>query len=159
MHHVSGYVAWWSWKFELVFILWWFFIIISEIGCGHCKTTKPLFEKAAEHYKDDPRYELAAIDCTKNSALCQRYKVSGYPSFKYFSYLKTVRDYNGGRSVDDFVKYLANPEDEEAVKVKREEDWGEYPGAEKVLQLRDSDFEQRMKTEPKVLVMFHAPCK
>lgn len=68
-------------------------------GCGHCKKAKPEFVTAAEHFKEDPRTDLAAVDCTRHSSLCGVYSVKGYPTIKYFSYLKTIRDYDGGRTV------------------------------------------------------------
>lgn len=78
----------------------WFHIpFLSAIGCGHCKKAKPEYEAAAEAFKDDPRIELAAVDCTKHNPVCSAYSVKGFPTFKYFSYLKTVRDYDGGRTV------------------------------------------------------------
>lgn len=55
---------------------------------------------AAAHFKDNPRVELAAIDCTRLSQLCSEYSVKGYPTIKYFSYLKTEREYTGGRLVN-----------------------------------------------------------
>lgn len=67
--------------------------------CGHCKKAKPEFDTAAEYFKEDPRVELAAVDCTRHSSLCAAYSVKGYPTIKYFSYLKTMRDYSGGRTV------------------------------------------------------------
>lgn len=67
--------------------------------CGHCKMAKPEFTRAAEIFKDDPKVELVAIDCTKHHGTCQAYKVQGYPTLKYFSYLKDVKDYDGGRTV------------------------------------------------------------
>jgi hypothetical protein len=73
------------------------------------KRTKPEFNKAAEVFKDDPRVELAAVDCTRHSPLCSAYEVRGYPTIKYFSYLKTVKDYSGGRLEADLVKFLKNP--------------------------------------------------
>lgn len=69
------------------------------IGCGHCKKAKPEYAVAAEAFKDDPRVGLAAVDCTKHNSVCSAYSVKGFPTFKYFSYLKTVRDYDGGRTV------------------------------------------------------------
>lgn len=74
------------------------FIFVFK-GCGHCKQTKPAYEKAAEHFKDDPRVELVAVDCTRWSNLCTPYNVKGYPTFKYFSYLKNMKEYSGGRKV------------------------------------------------------------
>lgn len=74
-------------------------MIYCFTGCGHCKKAKPEYATAAEAFKDDPRIELAAVDCTKHNAVCSAYSVKGFPTFKYFSYLKTVRDYDGGRTV------------------------------------------------------------
>lgn len=68
-------------------------------GCGHCKNTKPEFLKAANHFRDDSRIELAAVDCTKHQAICKSYEVGGYPTIKYFNYLKNVKQYEGGRTV------------------------------------------------------------
>lgn len=77
---------------------------IHSLGCGHCKKAKPEFKTAAETFKDDPRVELAAVDCTRHSSLCSSYSVSGYPTIKYFSYLKTQREYSGGRTVMLLIK-------------------------------------------------------
>lgn len=90
-------------------------------GCGHCKRAKPQFNKAADYFKDDPRIGLAAVDCTKHNAVCSVYSVKGFPTIKYFSYLKTVREYNGGRTVSNpetkhliqavdcsFIQFLSN---------------------------------------------------
>lgn len=68
-------------------------------GCGHCKRAKPEFAKAADLLKEDPRIGLAAVDCTRHNGVCSAHSVKGFPTIKYFSYLKTVRDYNGGRTV------------------------------------------------------------
>jgi thiol-disulfide isomerase/thioredoxin len=69
-------------------------------GCGHCKKAKPEFTKAAEHFKDDPKVEFAAVDCTSYQSVCAANEVTGYPTIKYFSYLnKNVKAYNSGRTV------------------------------------------------------------
>lgn len=73
--------------------------------CGHCKRAKPEFNKAADAFKDDPRISLAAVDCTQHKAVCSAHSVKGFPTIKYFSYLKTVRDYNGGRTVSFEIVY------------------------------------------------------
>lgn len=127
--------------------------------CGHCKRTKPEFVKAAEKFVDDPRIALAAVDCTKYQALCGVYNVKGYPTIKYFNYLKTVRDYSGGRTEADLVKFLSNPdaqvsEEETAAAL---EPFGDFPGVEKVLILSDNNFDDEIKKYERVLVMFFAP--
>uniref|UniRef100_A0A336KFI3 CSON002835 protein n=1 Tax=Culicoides sonorensis TaxID=179676 RepID=A0A336KFI3_CULSO len=126
--------------------------------CGHCKRTKPEFVKAAEKFVDDPRIELAAVDCTKYQALCGVYNVKGYPTIKYFNYLKNVRDYSGGRTEADFVKFLSDPDAAETVdNTPKEEPFGDFPGVEKVLILSETNFDEEIKKYDQVLVMFYAP--
>lgn len=72
------------------------------LGCGHCKKAKPEFSAAAEKYKEDPKVEFAAVDCTLQQALCTVNEVKGYPTFKYFNYYKNSRPYNAGRLVRFF---------------------------------------------------------
>lgn len=93
MHHVC-------YQFDLYIINCLQLTTLSVPGCGHCKKAKPEFVEAADTFKEDPRVELAAVDCTRHSALCQSFSVQGYPTIKYFSYLKTSRDYSGGRTVE-----------------------------------------------------------
>lgn len=131
---------------------------------------------AAEHFKDDPRIELAAVDCTKFSAICSSYSVRGYPTIKYFNYLKTMRDYQGGRTVlnfivttfrkfqywsicsqsADFIKFLSDPDAPEDIPAP--EPFGTYPGSDNVLILSDSEFDVKIKSYKRALVMFYAPC-
>lgn len=79
------------------------------LGCGHCKKAKPEFTAAAEVFKDDPKIEFAAIDCTAHSTVCSVYDVKGYPTIKLFQYLnkEPVQDYNGGRTEKDFTSFMA----------------------------------------------------
>ncbi|RZF47675.1 hypothetical protein LSTR_LSTR006311 [Laodelphax striatellus] len=80
--------------------------------CGHCKSAKPEFVRAAAELSDSGRMVLGAVDCTKEASLCKAHEVRGYPTFKYFHYLnKAVADYSGGRTANDFVKYMRNAED------------------------------------------------
>lgn len=128
--------------------------------CGHCKRTKPEFVKSAEKFVDDPRIELAAVDCTKYQALCSFYSVKGYPTIKYFNYLKNVRDYNGGRTEADFVKFLSDPDavsTDNDDNTPKEESFGDFPGVEKVLILTDKNFDEEIQKHEQVLVMFYAP--
>lgn len=77
-------------------------------GCGHCKSTKPEFVKAAEHFTDDLLVGFVAVDCTTEQDLCKTFSVTGYPTLKYLShYDKKVADYTGGRKVccKDFGYY------------------------------------------------------
>jgi protein disulfide-isomerase-like protein len=118
--------------------------------CFHCKNAKPEFIKAAAEYNDDPKVEFAAVDCTKNSGICSAYEVRGYPSIKYFNYLKTHKDYRGERKAEDFIKFMRNP-DQDFSKPKQ----AIVPfTSEKVLLLNDKNFESTLKKEKSALVMF-----
>lgn len=69
-------------------------------GCGHCKSTKPEFVKAAEEFADELMVAFGAVDCTAEKDLCATYNVSGYPTIKYFSYFdRQIKDYTSGRKV------------------------------------------------------------
>uniref|UniRef100_A0A182SXK4 Thioredoxin domain-containing protein n=1 Tax=Anopheles maculatus TaxID=74869 RepID=A0A182SXK4_9DIPT len=125
--------------------------------CGHCKRAKPEFAQAAEHFKDDPKTELAAVDCTRHSAVCSSYEVRGYPTIKYFSYLKTVREYNGGRTETDFIAYLKDPTAVPSKTDKVAEPFGDFPGSNEMLVLTDANFDEVTKQEPNLLIMFYAP--
>ncbi|XP_055386712.1 protein disulfide-isomerase A5 [Condylostylus longicornis] len=131
-------------------------VIFYAPWCGHCKRAKPEFTAAAETFKEDPRVAFAAVDCTKHSAICSAYEVRGYPSIKYFSYLKTKIDYTGGRTEKDFVKFVKNPTDESA-QIKDPEPFGDFPGAENILFLNDENFDREASKIKRLLVMFYAP--
>ncbi|XP_055904063.1 protein disulfide-isomerase A5 [Eupeodes corollae] len=124
--------------------------------CGHCKKAKPEFMAAAAEFREDPRVALAAVDCTKHAAVCSVYEVRGYPTFKYFSYLKTNIDYNGGRSESDFIKFMKNPVDSSKEISKEPESFGNFPGAEHIL-LPGDEIETKGKQIKRLLVMFYAP--
>lgn len=120
--------------------------------CGHCRSTKPEFMKAAEKFKDDSKVELAAVDCTKHSSVCSAYDVKGYPTIKYFSYLKTYREYNGDRKAEDFIQFLKNP-DQPAVKRNVEDKIIPFD-SEKVMLLDEKTFDVTLKREKSLFIMF-----
>lgn len=117
-------------------------------------------------FKDDPKVELAAVDCTKHSAICGSQNVKGYPTIKYFSYLKTVKEYNDGRLAADFIKYLKKKSENGDVDTDLEEEnkpeevpFGEYPGSEFIVQGSDENFDETLKKHKKVLAFFYASCE
>ncbi|XP_065915542.1 uncharacterized protein [Dysidea avara] len=75
--------------------------------CGHCKKLAPVYEQLGQTYKDEPSCVVARVDADGNRDLATRYGVSGYPTIKFFPKdNKDGVDYSGGRSLDDFIKYL-----------------------------------------------------
>uniref|UniRef100_A0A0D9ZUV4 protein disulfide-isomerase n=1 Tax=Oryza glumipatula TaxID=40148 RepID=A0A0D9ZUV4_9ORYZ len=75
--------------------------------CGHCKHLAPIYEKLASVYKQDEGVVIANLDADKHTALAEKYGVSGFPTLKFFPKgNKAGEDYDGGRELDDFVKFI-----------------------------------------------------
>ena len=90
---------------------------------------------------------------------CEKNGVQGFPTILYFSFGKNAKPYEGGREYNDFVKFMKDPNDENVIKHEAKNEWLDNPGYEHVNFLDDTNFDEFIKTKPKVLVMFYAPCK
>nr|XP_037278569.1 LOW QUALITY PROTEIN: protein disulfide-isomerase A5-like [Rhipicephalus microplus] len=137
--------------------------------CVHCKRAKPEFQAAAEELKDDPKVALAAVDCTEHSGVCSAYDVGGYPTFKYFSYLKTVSEYQKGKMTADFVSFIRDQSGTSATPTpaasiittpKPKSWWDDLPGSKHIQLLKSGNFQSYLDSHESALVMFYAPwCK
>lgn len=79
--------------------------------CGHCKKLAPIWDELGEHYKDDDTVVIAKLDATANEIA--EVKVRGFPTIKLFKKGDNqVVDYAGGRTLEDFIKFLT-PQAEE----------------------------------------------
>ncbi|RCV35791.1 hypothetical protein SETIT_7G268600v2 [Setaria italica] len=75
--------------------------------CGHCKHLAPVYEKLASVFKQDEGVVIANLDADKHADLAEKYGVSGFPTLKFFPKgNKAGEDYDGGRDLDDFVKFI-----------------------------------------------------
>lgn len=72
--------------------------------CGHCKQLSPIWDKLGEKYKDSEDITIAKMDSTANEV--EDVKIQSFPTLKYFPKEGGVVDYNGGRTLEDFVKFL-----------------------------------------------------
>lgn len=127
--------------------------------CGHCKSTKPEFVKAAEKFADELMVGFGAVDCTNDQELCANYDVRGYPTIKYFSYFdKAVKEYTGGRKEDDFVAFIhSHTNVQRAAKPQTATEAGFNVN---VAISTDADFEQIIAAQTPTFAMFYAPwCK
>ncbi|GFQ83931.1 protein disulfide-isomerase A5, partial [Trichonephila clavata] len=132
--------------------------------CGHCKKAKPEFKAAAEYFKDEPKVEFAAVDCTAYSSICNAHDIKGYPTLKYFNYYKAEKHYEGSRTEKDFVDYMLSASDNASPPMPAtaaddneiESFWAEVPNRELVHYLKDSTFHQVLESKPSALVMFYA---
>merc|ERR1712004_237812 len=86
--------------------------------CGHCKSLTPIWDELGEKYKDHANIVIAKSDATANEF--EDVEVQGFPTLKFFPAGEgaEMQDYNGGRTLDDFVKFLEPEADasEEAAK-------------------------------------------
>merc|ERR1712203_356805 len=85
--------------------------------CGHCKSLAPIWDELGEKYEDHPNIVIAKSDATANEF--ETVEVQGFPTLKFFPAGGEMQDYNGGRTLDDFVKFLepegaAEAEEDEA---------------------------------------------
>ena len=74
--------------------------------CGHCKNLAPVYEKVASIFASEPNCIVANLDATKSESIASQYGVTGYPTIKLLTPTGSVENYEGGRTVEDFLKYL-----------------------------------------------------
>lgn len=74
--------------------------------CGHCKKLAPIYEELGEKLSGE-EVDIVKMDATANDVPAG-FDVRGFPTLFWVpSSSKTPVAYNGGREVDDFVKYIA----------------------------------------------------
>ena len=87
--------------------------------CGHCKKLEPVWNELGEAAKDMATVTIAKMDATANDVPDSRIAVKGFPTIKFVTKEGEVKDYSGGRALDDFKKFL---EKEAAVSFAGEEE-------------------------------------
>jgi protein disulfide-isomerase A6 len=120
--------------------------------CGHCKHLVPEWAKLgkAVAQSGDKSIIIAKVDANEHSSLGSEYGVSGFPTIKFFKKGSTTpEEYEGGRSAEDFFKFL-NSKTGSRLSAPRE--------ISDVVTLDKSNFDQIVKNEnSNVLVEFYAP--
>lgn len=76
--------------------------------CGHCKRLQPEWNEAATAMKD--KVKFGKLDATTEKKLASRFKIRSYPTLRYWTPEEnrsdeTVKEYKGGRSAPDFIKF------------------------------------------------------
>ncbi|XP_066249893.1 protein disulfide-isomerase [Euwallacea similis] len=73
--------------------------------CGHCKQLAPIYEKVAEHFKDNEDIVVAKIDSTANEL--ESIKITSFPTIKLFKKDNNqVVDYNGPRTFEGLTQFI-----------------------------------------------------
>ncbi|CAH2102160.1 unnamed protein product [Euphydryas editha] len=76
--------------------------------CGHCQKLAPIWDELGEKLKNEA-VDVVKIDATANDWPKSLYDVSGFPTIYWKpkdTSKKPVR-YNGGRAIEDFIKYVS----------------------------------------------------
>ncbi|XP_055625105.1 protein disulfide-isomerase A3 [Toxorhynchites rutilus septentrionalis] len=75
--------------------------------CGHCKKLTPVYEELATKLKDE-EVAIVKMDATAND-VPPTYDVRGFPTLFWLpkNGKNSPKRYEGGREVDDFIKYIA----------------------------------------------------
>lgn len=75
--------------------------------CGHCKQLEPIYKELATKVKKEKNLVIAKMDATAND-VPESFKAEGFPTI-YFAPSNNKESplkYGGGRTVDEFMKYL-----------------------------------------------------
>uniref|UniRef100_A0A3B3XWP0 Thioredoxin domain-containing protein n=1 Tax=Poecilia mexicana TaxID=48701 RepID=A0A3B3XWP0_9TELE len=121
--------------------------------CGHCKKMKPEYDDAAEvlNKATDSPGVLAAVDATVHKAVGDRFKISGFPTVKYFEKGEEKYTLPHLRSKDKIIEFMHNPQ----APPPPEQSWEDRPSS--VSHLGSEDFREALKKKKHALVMFYAP--
>ena len=144
---------------------WWCFSFLSSNPsvlvmfyapwCGHCKRAKPHFVSAAAKLKaEGVEGKVAAVDCTVNRKLSQRFEVKGFPTIKYFKDGEMAFDVGDAREEASIIKFMKDPK-EPPPPPPPETPWADEET--EVVHLTVEDFKPYLKKKKHVLVIFYAP--
>jgi len=73
--------------------------------CGHCKKLTPIYDELGQKMADEA-VEIVKMDATANDVPAG-FDVRGFPTIFWVKKGEKPVSYQGGREVDDFVKYIA----------------------------------------------------
>ena len=84
------------------------FVMYYAEWCGHCKRTKPEFQKLIESYKGPVKIMMVDCEAKENTDLVKQQNIKGFPTIRYYpsGLTETFQEYSGGRTAFDFNQYL-----------------------------------------------------
>ncbi|CAF4287621.1 unnamed protein product, partial [Adineta steineri] len=119
--------------------------------CGHCKNIKPeLIQASIDLHEQQHNAKIVAIDATKAPILSKQYKITGFPTMKFFRDGKYAFDAHE-RTADKIVEFLKDPKEPPPP----EREWSEQESD--VIHLNDENFKTILKKKKAALVFFYAP--
>jgi thiol-disulfide isomerase/thioredoxin len=82
-------------------------IIFYADWCGHCKTTKPIYNEAYQPLRFDEKISFYRVDCTEKTDdkknLINYCNAGGYPTIVKIVDGKLVSEFNQERTEDNFI--------------------------------------------------------
>jgi len=76
--------------------------------CSHCKMLRPQYEKVAKTYRHVKGVVIAAIDADKYGKIAEKYRITGFPTLKYFPAGKDKKpmEYDSSRMAVAMVDFM-----------------------------------------------------
>ena len=87
------------------------FVVFLAPWCGHCQHFKPEWEKIKHHLKKGnggraKGHVLTASDTTMQKLPAEMKKPSGFPTMSLYDGVRHIKDYSGGRNMEEIVAFL-----------------------------------------------------
>ena len=79
-----------------------FFVKFYAPWCGHCTRLAPIWEELSTK----PQFNIGKVDCTVESELKRRFRITGYPSLIFFKANGEEIRYTGARSKSALVTFI-----------------------------------------------------
>lgn len=84
------------------------FVMYYANWCGHCKRTKPEFQKLIEEYNGNVKVMMVDCEDQQNKELVQSQGIKGFPTIRMYKngLSGNYQEYSGDRTYSNFVEYL-----------------------------------------------------
>ncbi len=84
------------------------FVMYFTEWCGHCKRTKPEFNKLMESYKGPVKIMMIDCEAAENAELVKQQGIKGFPTIRYYpsGMGSDFQEYSGERTFPQFQQFL-----------------------------------------------------
>ena len=78
-------------------------VVFYSPNCGHCRTMAPAAKNASQEINQAKSF-IAAVNCLNQTELANSVGVMSYPTIKLVGPDGSMKEYGGGRSMEDIIK-------------------------------------------------------